>query len=407
MRILFLLTQSLDSPGGGGRYLPLAKALTRKGYQVTMVALHHDFAHAERKHFVQDQVEIIYAGQMHVFKSGNKKEYYGPLKLLWVTAVATLALTWYALRLPCDAIHVCKTQPMNGFAARVAHLFRRIPIFLDSDDYEASNNRFSHPWQQKIVAWFEDWMPSFASGITAGNHFIADRFQRLGYPAERMVIVPNGVDREQFAILDAPQTPQALINLKRSFGLTKGTPLIVYVGTLSLVSHAVDLMLEAFADVIQEIPDANLLIVGGGEDFDKLQQLAQQLDLTDHVHFAGKVPAAEVPLYYRLADVTLDPRRRSLEAESSLSLKLVESIVAGVPCITADVGDRRQLAGDTALVVPPDDAPALTTAMLQALKDSQLQTRMREAIQAVRETHFWDERVDLFARIYSLANCES
>lgn len=407
MRILFLLTQSLDSPGGGGRYLPLAKALTQKGYHVTMVALHHDFAHAERKRFIQDQVEVIYAGQMHVFKSGSKKEYYGPLKLLWITAVATLALTWYALRLPCDAIHVCKTQPMNGLAARVANLLRGIPVFLDSDDYEASNNRFSSAWQQKIVAGFEDWMPSFASGITAGNHYIADRFQRLGYPAERMVIVPNGVDRDRFAILDAPQIQETLTSLLHTFGLSEETPLLVYVGTLSLVSHAVDLMLEAFGAVVHEIPDAYLLIVGGGEDFEWLQQVAQQLGLSSHVHFVGKVPAAEVPLYYRLADVTIDPRRQSLEAESSLSLKLVESIVAGVPCITADVGDRRQLAGDTSLIVPPDDAQALTVAMLQALQDTQLQTRMRNAIQTERESHFWDKRVDIFAGIYSLANCNS
>lgn len=401
MRILFLLTQSLESPGGGGRYLPLAKALTQIGYRVTMVALHHDYAHAKRKHFMQDNIEIIYAGQMHVRKTGNKKEYYGPLKLLWVTAVATIALTWYALRLPCDAIHVCKTQPMNGFAAWVANRLRRLPIFLDSDDFEAINNRFSSGWQQKIVAWFEDWMPSFSTGITAGNHFIADRFQRLGFPSERIVIVPNGVDRERFAILDSPQAKQPLEELRHSFGLNDGMSLIVYVGTLSLVSHAVDLLLEAYVDVVAKMPNAFLLIVGGGEDFDKLRRLAQQLNLTSHLHFVGKVPAKQVPMYYRIADVTIDPRRQSLEAESSLSLKLVESIVAGVPCITADVGDRRQLAGAASLVIPPNDPEALSTAILQVLNDTQLQTRLTKAIKDVRESHYWDNRVNSFASIYS------
>ena len=201
MRITFLLTQSLESPGGGGRYFPLAKALVAEGYQVTILALHHNYRELNRRRFVRDGVNVAYVGQMHVRKKGNRKEYFNPLALLWITAVATLRLSYAALRQPADLIHVGKSQPMNGLAAWVAHQVRGVPVYIDSDDYEAINNRFSGPWQQRLVAWFEDWLPSFAAGLTVGNTFIGERFATLGYPVQQIALVPNGADRDTLSLI--------------------------------------------------------------------------------------------------------------------------------------------------------------------------------------------------------------
>src|SRR5690606_34375461 len=170
--ITFLLTQSLESPSGGGRYFPLAKALVGQGHRVTIFALHHNYHELERRRFVRDGVTVEYVGQMHVLKANNRKTYFHPLAMIGITLVATLKLARAALREPGDLIHVAKGQPMNGIAAWIAHRLRRVPVFLDSDDYEAVHNRFGGRWQQRIVAWFEDWIPSFASGITVGNTFI-------------------------------------------------------------------------------------------------------------------------------------------------------------------------------------------------------------------------------------------
>ena len=121
LRILFLLTQSLESPGGVGRFWPLAKALTQLGHEVTLVALHHDYASLSERRFRRDGVDVWYVAQMHVRKVGNAKLYFSPWQLLWVTFWATVRLTWAALRTPCEVVHVCKTQPMNGVAAWVLH----------------------------------------------------------------------------------------------------------------------------------------------------------------------------------------------------------------------------------------------------------------------------------------------
>lgn len=401
MRITFLLTQSLESPGGGGRFMPLAKSLVQMGHQVTILSLHHDYAHLKQRRFIRDNVAVWYVGQMHVRKFGSQKIYYSSLTLLAVTVVSTIRLALAALRTPSDVVHVCKTQPMNGAAGWIVHVLRRTPVYLDSDDYEAVNNRFSGRWQQRIVAWFEDWMPSFASGITVNTTFIAKRFQELGYPAEQIRLVPNGVDRDRFALLDRPDLPQMLDELRQSLKIQEQDRVIVYVGSMSLVSHAIDLLLEAFAIAVQLEPDALLLLVGGGEDLKRLQWEADDLKISNKVRFAGTVPPDTAPLYYCLGEVSVDPMRDSLPARSSLSLKVVESIVARVPCVTANVGDRRHIVGSAGITVQPGNAQALATGILSVLRNDAMAESLRVAACKVRASHFWESRVLAFESIYS------
>ncbi|MFW5941774.1 MAG: glycosyltransferase [Chloroflexota bacterium] len=398
-----MLTQSLESPGGGGRYFPLAKALVDCGYEVTILALHHNFKSTRCRRFVREGVTVEYVGQMHVLKEGNRKEYFHPLVLLWIVALATLRLSWATVRRPGDLIHLGKTQPMNAVAGWLAHHLRGVPVYADSDDYEAINNRFGSPWQQKVVAWFEDWIPSFASGLTVGTTFIGDRFRSLGYPAEKIVLAPNGADRDRFRILQTPEAAARVATLRRDLGLEEGQPVVVYVGSMSLTSHAVDLLIEAFAAVCREIPESHLLLVGAGEDLPKLRRLADQAGIAGQATFVGRVDSEEIPFYYRLGTVSADPMRDSLQARSSLSLKLIESIAAGVPCVTADIGDRRRMVGEAGIAVPPGDAAALASALLSVLGEPQRAARMRRAAERQRDDNWWDVRVQAFTALYAHA----
>lgn len=75
MKILFLLTQDLESPSGLGRYWPLARELAVLGHQICILALHADFDNLKTKKLVKDNVAIHYVGQMHVKKRNSNKEY--------------------------------------------------------------------------------------------------------------------------------------------------------------------------------------------------------------------------------------------------------------------------------------------------------------------------------------------
>lgn len=400
MHILFLSTHSLESPGGGGRFYPLAKALVKKGFQVTMITLHHDYANVKRRHFVQSGVVIKYVGQMHVRKTAMGKTYFKPWKLLWITAVSTIHLTWAGLTTPCDAVQVCKAQPMNGAAAWIIHILKRKPVYLDSDDLEAVNNRFSGKWQQKIVAWFENWIPSFVKGITVNSSFIWNHYVNLGFPKEQIFWVPNGADKERFDVLNQPSFMEKVQDLRRNLQIDPKTSVVIYVGSISLTSHAIDLLLKSFVFVRQWSPNTVLLIVGTGEDLSKLKELASKLNILDSVYFLGRIPMENIPYYFCMGDVSVDPLRDTLAAQSSFSLKLIESLASGIPCVTTDIGDRKTMIGEAGVAVPPDDEVSLAYGISTILNNADNAFQMRQAAIEMRDKLWWDNRVEAFTKLY-------
>lgn len=394
MRVAFALTQSLDSPSGLGRYGPIAREMVHLGYDVEVYGLHYDWVNLRHRAFNESGVTVAYVGQMHVRKQGPRKLYYRPARLLTIALRSTLRLMLALRRSSADVIHLGKPQPINALAARLGRRDR--PIYCDCDDYEAATNRFSGRWQQEVVRYFEDDVTRYAAGLTTNTHFTRSRYETLGYPAHRIICVPNGVERTRFMHQTNPG------QLRESCGLSPDTPVILYVGTISTLSHSVDLLLSAFATVHKAAPAARLLLVGGGEDYDRLQAEAHTLGLGHAATFIGRVPPHQIPAYFGLATVSVDPVRDDLVARARSPLKAVESLVMGVPVVTGNVGDRAALLdhGKFGVLVSPGSSDALAQGLLTVLADPNRREDMSSAALAAREQWFWDHLVEEFVRVY-------
>lgn len=397
MRITFLLTQSLESPSGLGRYWPIALELTRLGHEVTILALHHNLRELKQRRFNRDGVEIWYVGQMHVRKFGSQKQYFGTLPLLWTVFLSTFGLLWAALSVPTDVYHLGKPHPMNGVAGLFAHWIRGKPLYLDCDDYEAASNHFSKPWQRRIVAFFEDHLPHFMQGVTVNTRFNANRLKNLGYPANQVVYVPNGVDQNRFADIN----PDAISALRSSLGLD-GKHVVLYLGSMSLANHAVDLLLDAFVEVLASEPQSVLLLVGGGEDYSSLQRRSQELGLGDAVRFVGRVAPDQVPHYYRLATLSVDPVKDDSTAAARSPLKLFESLASDVPFVSSDVGDRSELLGfpRAGILTRPGDRHSLSEAILYLLVNRDIQEGLIRLGNQKIKRYYWSRLIHQFLEVY-------
>ncbi|MBN2002112.1 MAG: glycosyltransferase family 4 protein [Anaerolineae bacterium] len=408
MRIVFLLTQDLTSPGGLGRYAPLAKELVRAGHKVMILALHSHYAGLEPKMraFTQDGARVRYVGQMHVRKLGSQKLYFGPARLFWVVLCATWQLFWNALNEPADIYYVGKPHPMNGVAGLLASRIHRKALYVDCDDYEAGINRFAGKWQKAVIVFFETRLPQHAAWVTFITDFMYKYLAQTAHvPAERLIRLNNGVDRDRFTVMTS-----AVAELRQSLKLND-KKIILYLGSMSLASHAVDLLLEAFALIVQKDSRAFLLLVGGGEDYETLQTQAIQLGLTDQVLFVGRVSPDTVPLYYQLANVTVDPVRDDPGSAARFPLKIVESLVAGVPVVTGDSGNRRQLLGNGAagVLIKPDDRDELAAGILQVLQSSTLAAQLSEQARSMGEAYYWDTLVQTLVqhRAFTVRNSDA
>lgn len=397
MRILFLLTQDLESPSGLGRYFPLARWLAKSGHQVGITALHSDYQTLERKRFERDGVQVWYVGQMHVLKRGSGKQYYPASRLLAISARATWNLSRAALQSAADIVHIGKPHPMNGTAGLLAKYLRGRTVFLDCDDYEAGSTHFSGDWQKWGVSLFENRLPKRVDHITTHTHFVQDRLVAAGIAPQRISYIPNGVDPERFQGVDR----QEVARLRDELNLA-GKQVVAYIGSLSLSNHPVDLLLRAFERLYTDIPEAMLLLVGGGEDYQKLESMTVAMGLSQAVHFCGRIDPKQVPLYYRLADVSVDPVFDDAAARGRSPLKLFESWIAGTPFVSADVGERESLLGDppAGILTQAGDPSSLAEAIHQVLVDRQLAETLRQRGLARVQEYTWDRLAKQMEAVY-------
>ena len=388
MKIAFLLTQDVASPSGLGRYLPWAKELAHLGHEVNIIALHPDFSNLSERKFFLSGVSVEYVGQMHVKKQGSKKTYFSPTALIRVALTATYKLFRAMLAKPVDVILVGKPHPMNSLAALLLKVIKRkVRLIVDCDDDETGSNRFTNQLQKQIVAWFEKWVPKKAQFVTSNTYFTLNRLEMLGIPRNKLVYVPNGIDEERFSHID----PVNVEELRNRVGL-QGKKVISYIGSMSLPSHPVDILIKAFKYIENEMPDTVLLLVGGGEDLDNLKILAKELAIENHTLFIGRVSPDEVPNYYALSHVSVDPVYDNNSARGRCPLKMFESWACGVPFVTSGVGDRARLAGDSpaALLVEAGNSEALARALVTILRDDQLASALQKSGKENVVSYSWE-----------------
>lgn len=396
MRIAFLCTSSLDYPSPRGRWLPLARELVRAGHEPHLLMLHPTFDRLRGRRLTCDGVFCAYVGQMHVYGLPGARRHFGATDLAAVAMRSALALASAAVRLRPDAVHVAKPQPINGLAGLLAAR-AGATLYVDCDDYEAGANRFGGRWQQGVVALWEDRLPLLARGVSVNTRFLHQRYRNLGVAPHRLQYVPNGVDPER----RRPPCPARVAALRAALGLT-GRPVIVYLGVMSAVAHGVDLLLDAFALLRPRLPEARLLMVGDGDDRPALMARAARLGLADAVVWAGRVPPAATPAYLACGDCSVDPVEDTAAAAARSPLKIVESLAAGIPVVTGDTGDRREVLGATAgIIVRPGDAGALAEGLNELLQDTQRRNDLALGARTRAEAYRWDRLAEHWTALYA------
>ena len=405
MRIAFLCTSSLDNASPRGRWLPLARELAQRGHEPHLLMLHPTFDQLSTRVFTQEGVHVQYVGQMHVYGQPGQRRYYRPAQLAWVSLSSAKALVRAALAVRPDVIHVCKPQPINGLAGLLAARWSRCKLLVDCDDYEAEANRFgtglAGRLQKSLVRYWEDHLPRWAVGVTVNTRFLQHRNAQLGVDPRRIVYVPNGVrvdSREQKAMSHKPLTVGAADFLPSVLCSVPTASTLLYVGTMSKIAHGVDLLIESFAQVLAQIPSARLLMVGDGDDRPALIQQAEQLGISQSIVWVGPVPAEQVREYWSLAHCSIDPVYDSPGARGRSPLKIVESLAAGVPVVTGDVGDRREMIGDAGRIVIAGDAAALAEGICAQLTQAPISPAL---IQAQAAHYTWAILAEDWLRIYS------
>jgi phosphatidylinositol alpha-mannosyltransferase len=202
-------------------------------------------------------------------------------------------------------------------------------------------------------------------------------------------IIPNGVDLDCFSP-----------NVSPIDKFCDGKLNILFVGRLEK-RKGLQYLLEAFAQVKQEIPNCRLIVVGPGTRLrHKYEKQVARSGLKDVV-FIGFVDYNELPRYYKTADVFCAPAT----GRESFGIILLEAMAVGKPIVASNIEGYASVIdnGVDGLLVPPADAGALAQTLISLLNDGALCQEMGVKGKAKALEHSWEyiarDVLDYYARV--------
>jgi glycosyltransferase involved in cell wall biosynthesis len=212
-----------------------------------------------------------------------------------------------------------------------------------------------------------------AAWLIAPTEFVRETYQQLGAPADRIRVIPHGIEVPRSLPATPPRSSPALR--------------VTYIGGLAW-QKGVHVLVEAVAGMSAE--GVHLSIYGDATVFpDYVADLKRHAQQTQ-IEFAGRLARADLWRVLREADVVVVP---SLWYETA-SLIIQESFAAGVPVIASDLGALRERIADNidGLLFAPGDSAALRTVLQRCVNEPELVRRLRDGIRPVRsiEEHVSD-----------------
>ncbi len=217
-----------------------------------------------------------------------------------------------------------------------------------------------------------------------------------GVPESRITVIPNAVDIEAFGVA-APRDEA----LARELGIADA-PVLGFLGSF-YAYEGLDLAIEAMPRIRRELPNAKLLLVGGGFQEANLKAQARAAGLQGQVIFTGRVPHTDIQRYYDLVDILVYPRHSKRITELVTPLKPLEAMAQRRLVVASDVGGHRELIrdGETGRLFRAGDVDALARTVVELFSAPAEWQRYREAGRAfVEAERSWQASVARYAPVY-------
>ncbi|HZO77127.1 MAG TPA: glycosyltransferase [Solirubrobacteraceae bacterium] len=232
---------------------------------------------------------------------------------------------------------------------------------------------------------------------------LATRFLAVSTADRERMIAVEGVSEGKVVVMPVSHIPHrepAPSDLRRELGLDARTPLIATAAQMRR-QKALDVLIDAHAQLLTRIPDAHLVIAGDGECRPELEALVRRLGTGERVHLLGVRRDVESILS------AADAAALSSDWEGT-PLFVLECMAAGTPVVATAVGGVPDLVddGETGLLVAPRDPPALARALEQILADGELAVRLAHSAATRRDEFTIDAVARRFADLYEELSAE-
>lgn len=260
---------------------------------------------------------------------------------------------------------------------------------------EANSSSFKRELKFTLMKSIERYVYHKSHQLIVLSHDFRDVLtRRYGVPAERVHVIPAAVDTRRFTI-----SPD--VELERSIlGLPTDRMILLSVRRLAK-RMGLERLVYAMATLRVDFPDLLLVIVGGGMLLDELQSLVNRLELHNHVILTGRVTEEQLPLYYRIADLTVVP---SIALEG-FGLTTIESMASGTPVAGTPIGGTKEILGEfcTELLFNGIEIDDIVEGLGRILANKARLPRREQMREVVLNRYTWDAVIVKMQRVFNLA----
>lgn len=362
----------------------LARKLVEKGVIVKVVCSH---SHGIQRENEMEGIEIF--RYRYMIPEGRQRLTYegGMLATLTKNSWSILLIPFFMFSFflkglevgkSCDLIHAHWT--ISGLIALLVGKWYKKPIVLTvhGSDINVLNKKYF----LKLVNRF---ILSRMDAVIAVSPTLKKRIEEMGVPQEKLSYISNGVDTGEFypAPVDFPIPKR-----------------ILWVGRMSK-EKGLDVLIKAMKEILREVPQAQLTLVGDGPEREVIEQMIEEYHLTRHIYLEGFQSHREVSKYFRESHIFVLPSIRE-----GFPLVILEALASGLPCVASNVGGVKVVIeeGLNGYLVSPSNAEELSRKVVKLLKSVAVVKKMGERAREKIVAHYsWDKIADRTLVLYRQA----
>ncbi|CUR50922.1 Putative glycosyltransferase, cell wall synthesis-related [Nitrosotalea devaniterrae] len=358
MRILYFTQLFYPALFGGGEYIfyQWAADLANKGHEVHVITQNLDGAKSYENH-----------RGMHIYRVGSTLNPTGTLPIGIISNLTFLVRSFFlgvkvSRKSKIDVIHSNTYVPV--LSAQLCSSLLQIPhIATIHDVYRTSQKDFWKTWSNqtgvsKSMAFLGPLMEKLVTKMPVSTfHTVSEKskqdLESLG--VSKVVVIPNGINPDDYQVSGTAKKNQA-----------------IFIGRLVFYKN-LDVLINAFAKIIEKIPDARLVIVGNGPQRNHLEQLVESLGLKNSISFTGMISDAEKIRLISESKVLLNP-----SLVEGFGIVVLEGFACGKPVITSDSKPLSDLIDDglDGYVIPATDTNSWAEKIIELLSDGSKCTKM-------------------------------
>ena len=190
--------------------------------------------------------------------------------------------------------------------------------------FDVVHDLIDEKYLKNIVIKIEKSVYSKFDQIIANTPFMKNWSEEMN--GKNIIIIPQGVDSDLMKPLSKD------LELQNKIGILSNDKVVMYLGSIHSIS-GLPIILKNLPDIIKEIPNFKLLVVGGGAHLENLKQISKKLKIEKFVIFTDYVPYLEIPKYCSLANLCINPFEITDMTKKLSPVKIFDLLACGKPIL--------------------------------------------------------------------------